>query len=513
MFESDAPVGILDYFRVPYCLAGGAGAKPRRRLHTLTVATAPGRGRSLVWPGAPRGADLRHWWAGWFRGLGSATLPGHLARVEPARALGDRRSRWRVRQPLADRRGRVVAAVWEDDDGNVFLPFDPDEVMRLWWTERYTGLGARAVALRTVRALAVRGYYAARPVLPRPVQLTMRRAVARRQHDGSSPAWPIELSLHQMYAWYFDVLSELAGRPVPSIAPWPDGRRWAMVLTHDVETESGLSDIELLREDERRLGYRSSWNLVGGRYSVSPEMVSDLIADGCEVGVHGLLHDGRDLASSRRLRQRLPAMRALASEWSAVGFRPPATQRSWRLMPRLGFDYDSSYSDTDPYEPQPGGCGSLLPYMIDDLVELPITLPQDHTLYEILGHQDAALWLSKSRSLRDLGGMALVLAHPDYARNPAAASAWRAPLEEHRGDATMWHALPHEVARWWRDRAQSRLVRTADDAWAVAGPAAPRATVRSLGFQVRDQGRSSATAISDSPGINDPEPTPRPHRS
>ena len=28
-------------------------------------------------------------------------------------------------------------------------------------------------------------------------------------------------------------------------------------------------------------------------------------------------------------------------------------------MPRLGFDYDSSYTDTDPYEPQPGGCCTL----------------------------------------------------------------------------------------------------------------------------------------------------------
>ena len=51
------------------------------------------------------------------------------------------------------------------------------------------------------------------------------------------------------------------------------------------------------------------------------------------------------------------------------------------MMPRLGFEYDSSYTDTDPYEPQPGGCCSYLPYFNESLVELPITLPQDHTVF------------------------------------------------------------------------------------------------------------------------------------
>ena len=86
-------------------------------------------------------------------------------------------------------------------------------------------------------------------------------------------------------------------------------------------------------------------------------------------------------------------------------------------MPLLGFDYDSSYPDTDPYEPQPGGCCSWLPFFNGDLVELPITLPQDHTLFEILGASTSALWLDKARFLRDRGGMALMITHPDYARN------------------------------------------------------------------------------------------------
>src|SRR5512132_4446881 len=107
-------------------------------------------------------------------------------------------------------------------------------------------------------------------------------------------------------------------------------------------------------------------------------------------------------------------MREYAKRWRAVGFRSPATHRVWEWMPLLGFDYDSSYPDTDPYEPQPGGCCSWLPYFNDGLVELPITLPQDYTLFNILRHESAQLWLEKTEFLRERGGMVLLITHPDY---------------------------------------------------------------------------------------------------
>jgi hypothetical protein len=283
-----------------------------------------------------------------------------------------------------------------------------------------------------------------------------------------------------MYGWLFDLLAGLAGEPVPVVDIWPDGCSWALVLTHDVETQQGVDDIELLRGDERRLGFRSSWNFVPERYAVTADLVARTSGDDCEVGVHGLRHDGRDLASRRHLARRLPAIRRYAAAWGAVGFRSPATQRAWSLMPRLGFEYDASYTDTDPYEPQPGGCCTYLPFFIDDLVELPITVPQDHTLFEILLETDAGTWRRKVAALRERGGLALVLAHPDYARNPHMAREWRALLEENAGDPTMWQPLPRDAARWWRDRAASH-VRKDERGWTVRGPAALRAGVRLLG--------------------------------
>ena len=95
------------------------------------------------------------------------------------------------------------------------------------------------------------------------------------------------------------------------------------------------------------------------------------------------------------------------------GFRSPATHRNAEWMRELGAGYDSSFPDTHPFDPQPGGCCSILPYFLGDLVELPITLPQDHTLFEILREPDRAL-ARQGGWIAEHGGLVNVLVHPDY---------------------------------------------------------------------------------------------------
>jgi hypothetical protein len=443
---------------------------------------APGRvgraPRSLFWPGTdqrPARVGPAHR-LGQYQ-LGDCTLFAHVAldAAVPAILQGLGRG-WRPGEPILDADGRPVASIWRDADGSVFLPFDPGEVMHRFWSEKYRDVGRSPLAATGHRAM-VRGYYLARPVLPRRVQLELRRAFTRVQGRSSFPTWPIEDSLHNLYAWLFALLGEFAGRPVPWLGLWPEDRSCALVLTHDVETGTGYRDMELLRAPERERGYRSSWNFVPLRYHVDDETVRALRDEGCEVGVHGLRHDGRDLGSRRLIERRLPAIRDYAERWNAVGFRSPGTQRDWDLMPHLGFDYDTSYSDTDPYEPQPGGCCTYLPYLHEKMVELPITLPQDHTLFSILQTPDARVWLDKAQQLRERGAMMLVLTHPDYAHDERLAAGYRELLDIFHGDETVWHALPREAAAWWRNRAAS-TIRRDGGGWRVEGPVSASARIR-----------------------------------
>ena len=335
MFRASHPFAFFDYFRTPYEVRSpiqenrhaGAAAFVR----TLTAVARPDQvSRSLMWvgadarPAAPSaGGEL-----GCYR-LDNFTFFGHVAPDAAVLAMLPQPGRgWHPAESIQAYDGRRVAAIWRDTDGNVFLPFDPGEVMRLYWSEGYRDIGRSAIAAFG-RAAALRGYYLARPAMPRSVQLGLRRLFTRVQAASSFPGWPIEDSLHDFYGWLFAVIADLADAPVPFLGLWPDGRSWALVLTHDVETDAGYRDMDLLRAPERARGFRSSWNFVGARYQVDDETVRSLQDDGCEIGVHGLWHDGRDLAG-RFMDERLPAMWEHASRWSAVGFRSPGHS------PRLG---------------------------------------------------------------------------------------------------------------------------------------------------------------------------------
>jgi hypothetical protein len=311
--------------------------------------------------------------------------------------------------------------------------------------------------------------------MPRSLQISLRRAFSRVQARASFPRWPVETALHDVTDIVLQCAADAAGRPLPYLAPWPRGHTWALVLTHDVETANGRDAIGRVRAAEAAAGLRSSWNLVAERYAVDDRLVADLSAAGCEIGVHGLRHDGRDLESRRTLERRLPQMHRWAERWGAVGFRAPATQRDWDLMPMLGFDYDSSYPDTDPFEPIAGGCCSWLPFFNDTIVELPITVPQDHTVFVIL-RRGGDLWHMKAEAIRRRGGMALVLTHPDYLIDDVPLHAYERFVRHYADDRTAWAALPREVSDWWRRRAATAL-RHGADGWRTEGPAAADAAI------------------------------------
>ncbi len=310
---------------------------------------------------------------------------------------------------------------------------------------------------RPARSLTL--FYRLKPLIPRRAQILARRARARllrRRHssEGRFPRWPIEpVLVTWREAQLRQQLRESADERVPVLGFWPYGHRFAYVLTHDVEGPRGLAQIEPLLEIEARHGMVSAWFLVADDYPVEPGLLDRLRAARCEVGLHGLHHDGRLFESRKRFERQLPEIHRYLREWAVEGFRSPGAHRHAGWMPELGSSYDSSFHDTDPFDAQPGGCCSILPYFLGDLVELPITLPHDFTLFELLGERDIGLWREKVSWIAEHRGLVNVLVHPDYALTDERLRHYDELLGflESMGDG--WHALPRDVARWWRRRA------------------------------------------------------------
>ena len=135
-------------------------------------------------------------------------------------------------------------------------------------------------------------------------------------------------------------------------------------------------------------------------YSYDPDYLEELKKAGFEIGVHGLKHDGWLFLSRRLFRKRVKKINAYLTSLGG-GFRSPLTHRHPEWMQDLKLQYDSSFFDVDPFESMPGGVGWLWPFFIGNFLELPYTLPQDNTLFNILGEKTPLIW-QKSLKKMDL---------------------------------------------------------------------------------------------------------------
>lgn len=312
-------------------------------------------------------------------------------------------------------------------------------------------------------------YYRVKPLIPRPVQLAMRRVYARRQAQREFPRWPIEPILVDRF---HEHLRRRGDREFVWL--WPHGHRFAVVMTHDVEGPAGIENIPRVREVERRHGVVSSWNFCGAEYPIPEGTFAALRADGCEIGLHGLTHDDRMWRDRASFERALPEVHRLLREWGIEGWRSPATHRNAEWMPEIGARYDTSFPDTDPFEPKAGGCCSIYPYFLGDMVELPITLTQDHTLWEILRRPTIDAWVEKTAWIAEHHGLVNLILHPDYVIRPDRLALYDAFLAHLRTLDGAWFALPREVAAWWRDRAERGI--------AAEGAVAARAVEREHGL-------------------------------
>jgi peptidoglycan/xylan/chitin deacetylase (PgdA/CDA1 family) len=296
-----------------------------------------------------------------------------------------------------------------------------------------------------------RVYYLVKPLVPRMLARQLRRIYNRRVQTRRN--WPIE-QYYVNFLW--EVLRQvliLSDRKELTIRYfWPDHARFAFVLTHDIETSAGQEFVEAVADLEESLGFHSLFNFVPERYQLNYRLMDNLRQRGFEIGVHGLRHNGRLFDSRSRFMQNAKRINGYLKEWNATGFRAELTLRQPEWMQALDIEYDLSFFDTDPFEPIPGGTMSIWPFSIGHFIELPYTLVQDHTLTSILGETSPRIWLEKVDFIERYHGMALVNTHPDYLKSKLTWGVYYEFLNEMKERDSYWHALPGEVARWWRTR-------------------------------------------------------------
>ena len=305
--------------------------------------------------------------------------------------------------------------------------------------------------LRLTLSNPSRAYYLIRPFLPRTVQILLRRRLVKIKRSTQRHIWPVDPA---------------SATPPASWDGWPEKKKFALILTHDVDTGKGLNKCMDLARLEMNLGFRSNFNFVPERYDVSFSLIDEIRNNGFEIGVHGLKHDGKLYTTQNIFNERAERINYFLKLWKCVGFRSPAMHHNLEWLHKLDIAYDMSTFDTDPFEPQNDGMGTIFPFWVEShekqgYVELPYTLPQDFTLFILMGERNITIWKNKLDWVAENGGMALLNVHPDYMNFEKRKS----KLEEYSAklysdfleyvikkyDGEFWSVLPKELAQFWKE--------------------------------------------------------------
>ena len=297
-----------------------------------------------------------------------------------------------------------------------------------------------------------------RHCLPGRVRLAGHRlAAAMASRSGGEPrfpSWPIEKSVETLRH-----LAVLAGEHLP-LPPWPNGKRFALCFSHDVDTARGFAAIQRTARVEERFGITSCWFIAYGAYPIDFSLLRGLRDAGHEIGLHGVAHDDRLAYLPRpKIEEAIDGCEPFIQRCSVRGFRAPSLLTTPALEEALArrFLYDSSVPDTDirtVIGPR-RGCCTVFPFFKNGIVEIPLTLPLEDKLM-ILGYTPTKIlefWSRKLSWIQRVGGVGMVSTHvePHLSASPQMMRVYEALLEKWTANEAAWIVTPCQLATWWQE--------------------------------------------------------------
>ena len=187
------------------------------------------------------------------------------------------------------------------------------------------------------------------------------------------------------------------------------------------------------------------------KYRLHPDIVNFIQSSGHEIGIHGYNHDGTEYYWSAALCAGRGTSTKRFKSTGPWDSGHPKVHRNLAWLQSLNILYDASCFDYYRYQPFPaGGTGSIWPFMAGRLVELPYTVPQDHTIFCTLNATDISIWKNKTEWLLRNRGMVPTLTHPDYLQDEGRMNLYEEYLAYLRDIPRAWHCLAREMAERYR---------------------------------------------------------------
>ncbi|HCP48451.1 MAG TPA: hypothetical protein DIU15_20610 [Deltaproteobacteria bacterium] len=343
-------------------------------------------------------------------------------------------------------------AVTQGEDESLSLPYHPWAAYRAIVEEQY--LGPLKAPLHARVPLP---YH----LVPGGLRMLLYPLVAGRpeitpEQCPPNPSWPVEPRLDRFRR---DLFEGMAGGHQAPKNPWPGGKRFALLMTHDVDTRRGLAASGTILEEMAGMGLKPCFFLVGRGYKWDDGFCDAVRQAGGEIGLHGDTHDNRiAFETAARAGNRLDSCQDRIQRHGIRGFRSPSLLVSDALYTAVGtrFAWDSSVPDTDTHTligPR-RGCATVFPFRRQQTLVLPTTMPADDRL-QLLGYEGMdfiAVLRRKWEHVRSVGGLCHFLTHPEphlFGRR-VLRDLYRALLDEILDAGDAWIATPSMVAKHWR---------------------------------------------------------------
>ena len=351
------------------------------------------------------------------------------------------------------------------DNGITYLPFDVTQAVDNLRLELYSKNTLHAGSLFSSFLNGI--YYRVRPLLPGGVRRSLQKARLSNWKTLKFPRWPVDRSVDHLFEQLL-LLSLRSHRleRIPFIWFWPDGALSCAVMTHDVETKQGRDFCATVMDLDDAHGIKASISVVPElRYEVTKEYLDSIWKRGFEVCVQDLNHDGHLFKDREEYLARVKKINAYGKQYGATGFRSAVLYRNQMWFDQLQFSYDMSVPNVAHLEAQRGGCCTVMPYFVGGILELPVTTTQDYALFNYLNDYSIDLWKRQIKLIMEQHGLASFIIHPDYITKPREWNVYKsllAHLAQLRDEKKLWIPLSGEVDRWWRQRAEMKIVEDRD---------------------------------------------------
>jgi hypothetical protein len=338
-------------------------------------------------------------------------------------------------------------------------------------------------------------------------------------------------------------------RPVRSLAPWPEGHRWAALVTHDLDIVDWWGLFPLLRMAQ--LGAKGNWDLAArvaraARRSISrdpvtrgvhsllqleahhgiratwfvicaePTIRSMLNGDstyrpdgpaarriltalahaGHEIGLHGSFATAEDAKSMMAQRRTLCRLTDSPVEGNRQHFLRMHPGRTQHLMVEAGFEYDASWGFADRNGFRLGIADVVPAWDAGRETSLPLDLVplvwMDRALSKYAGVEEPGRWIEDARDLarecKAAEGAWVGLWHPNTMEAlgfPGAEPAVVSLLQA-LADDRPYFASAHKVVQWRRFRRSVRAARVSADGRVVLNTLGGQRTVIAIEDEAGD---------------------------